>query len=189
MLSDLENMDVMLGSSHFERDLDGSNSPNIHSESSNFEAQQPEGLNTNGNSNENEIRSYAGNGNLADENYGQSLNYLTGEMNTMIAREVGNLMETVNSQMQRAINSAIVEQVLPQIQASLRTVSEAGAQRGKVPAKEKPELGTEGALHSNNKRSSKNDLFNNAEYDSEQDEDHYTFSRCFFPFLSATPFR
>ena len=87
-------------------------------------------MNTNSNSNENEIKSCAGNGNLADEIYGQSLNYLTGEMNTVIAREVGNLMDTVNSLVQRAVNSAIVEQVLPQIQASLRTVSKTGVQRG-----------------------------------------------------------
>ena len=51
MLSDLENRDVMLGSSHIERDLDGSDSPNLHSEASNFEIQQPNSVNTKGNSN------------------------------------------------------------------------------------------------------------------------------------------
>ena len=39
--------------------------------------------------------------------------------------------------------------------------------------KEKPDLRTEGTLHSDKKRNSKNDLFANPESDSEQDEDHY----------------
>ena len=122
MLSDLENMDVKIERSHFERDLDRSDSPNIHSESFNSEAQQINSVNTNSNSNENDIRSYAGNGNPTGENYGCNLDYLTGEKNTMIAREMGSLMDTVSSQVQRAINSAIMKQVLPQIQGSLRTV-------------------------------------------------------------------
>ena len=141
-----------LGSSHFERDLDGSDSPNIHSAISKFGAQQTGSVNTNGKSNENQIRSYAGNGNLTNEKYSHNLDYLTGEMNTMIAREVSNLMDTVYSQMKRAINSAIVEQVLPQIQTSLRTVNETNVQRGRMPAEEKPEPRTEGALNSDKRK-------------------------------------
>ena len=55
-------------------------------------------------------------------------------MSSIIAREKDSLMDTVNNQVQRATNSAIIELVLPQIQASLRTVIDVNVQRGKMPA-------------------------------------------------------
>ena len=41
-------------------------------------------------------------------------------MNSLIARAMDILMSTVNNHVQRAINSAITEQVLPQIQNTIR---------------------------------------------------------------------
>ena len=53
LLSDLENMDVMLGNSHFERDLDQMYSMNGRSNRKNPENQHFESANNNNNPNEN----------------------------------------------------------------------------------------------------------------------------------------
>ena len=93
-------------------------------------------MNKYNNSNESEIRSFIGNGNLINnKSYGRNLDYLTGEMHSIIARELDSLMNTVNNHVQRVINSAIAEQVLPQIQASLRNTRCVNQQRGRSPTR------------------------------------------------------
>ena len=62
MLSDLENMDVMLDCSHFERNLDQIDSLNSQSNESNTEIQHFKSVKSNANLNENAIRKFAGNG-------------------------------------------------------------------------------------------------------------------------------
>ena len=46
---------------------------------------------------------------------------LSGELNQRITREMGDFMSTVSSQIQMAINEAISDQNLAQIQATLRS--------------------------------------------------------------------
>ena len=70
----------MIGSSHFERELDEIEFLNSCSSGSNFKNQHPNSAKGNNNSNENDIRSSAGDGNLtSNEGYGCNLVFLTGE--------------------------------------------------------------------------------------------------------------
>ena len=48
-----------------------------------------------------------------NENYGRNSDFITAEMNSIIARKMDRLMNTVHSQFQRAINNDITEHVLP----------------------------------------------------------------------------
>ena len=96
MLSDSENLDIMLSSNRLER------------EESEFR--------------EDEIRCYAGNGrNSRDVDSCSEINKLSGELNQRITQEMNDLMSSVSSEIQRAISEAINEQVLPQIQPTSRS--------------------------------------------------------------------
>ena len=91
----------------------------------------------------------------------------------MIAREMDSLMDTVNNHVQRAINHAIVEHVLPQIQGFLRTFRDVNRQHGNSPFKDKPQLSSENASNTNKSQSSRRNLPNSPGSVSEQDADHH----------------
>ena len=121
MLSDIEILDIMLGSSHLEREeSELSNSVRVP-ESPRFSALTNHDLNSHSNSRGNEIRGYAGNGqNSRETDSSSEINRLSGELNQRITQEL-NDMNSVSSQIQRAISEAINDQVLPQIQATLES--------------------------------------------------------------------
>ena len=178
MLSDLENMDIMLGSNHFEREVsEFENSASRH-ESPTYDALLDHNTNWHSYSGANEIRRFAGNcQNSGKIDFSSEMNRLSGELNQKITQEIKCLMDTVSFQIQRTICEAIKEQVLkeqPQIQASLRSGSVQKLQTGwKIPAA-RSEYRSEGT--SNRKvRSSSRDEFRRNPIQIEDEEDtHYS---------------
>ena len=127
MLSDIENLDIMLGENHFSRnERDESISSN--------RARRPEGASedefeNNGENNHLDIGSF---GPGSSFNHGQNstvgnssaeINRLSSELNSRLSRELDEMMSSVNTQIQRAISDAISGQILPQIHSVLNAGS------------------------------------------------------------------
>ena len=143
MLSDIENLDIMLGGNHFIR--------NERSESLNSnQARRPNSLFGDGFENEDENRSPNSrtdepgpNAELGQNSIRGSsnaeINRLSSELNSRISREMDEMMNSVSVQIQRAISEAISNQVLPQIQNALMADSgHMTKERWNVPS-ERPE--------------------------------------------------
>ena len=123
MLSDIENLDIMLGENHFIR--------NERSESLNSnQARRPNSLFGDEFENEDENRlpnsrtdELGPNAELGQNSIRGSsnaeINRLSSELNSRISREMDEMMNSVSVQIQRAISEAISNQVLPQIQNAL----------------------------------------------------------------------
>ena len=118
MLSDIENLDIMLGENHFDR------SERNESVNSN-QAGRPESLFGDELENENEFLNSRNNGPSPNTELGHNsirecssveINRLSSELNSRISREMDEMMNSVSVQIQRAINEAISSQILPQIQ-------------------------------------------------------------------------
>ena len=147
ILSDIENLDTMLGENHFnetERDesLD-STSVRRHDSvmSNNLE-------NEGGSSYSNHMnpiaRTSAVNGqNSADVSSQAEINKLSCELNSRISREMDEMVNSVSIQIQRAINDAISNQVLPQIQNVVLAGSGRVTRKGWDVSAERPETNPE----------------------------------------------
>ena len=158
MFSDIENLDIMLGGTHSEREKSVNSS----------HARRPEIMNSNlfDNNEENlylnpretESGDYAGFGqNSTSANSSAEINRLSSELNSSMSREMDEMMNSVSAQIQRAINDAISSQVLPQIQNVLMAGSGHTTQRGwNVPA-ERPEMSTEVLRTEKSRNSSKSE--------------------------------
>ena len=147
MLSDIENLDIMLGENHYNR--------NEREESviSN-QARRPRSLSrdefeNNGENNYLETGSFdpgtsANHGqNSTGGNSSAEINRLSSELNSRLSRELDDMMSSVNTQIQRAISDAISGQILPQIQSALNTGSgQSTLNRWNVPS-ERPEVNSE----------------------------------------------
>ena len=122
MLSDIENFDIMLW---------GDNSEREESESSNFgrrpyspcyDTSVNQNTNSHSNSREAEIRTCVQNGQrLRETDSNSEFNRPSGELIQQFTQEMGDFMSTVSSQIQRAINEAISDQILPKIHSTLRS--------------------------------------------------------------------
>ena len=114
MLSDYDNMDVMLGegnSNSIERELD---SLIIVSKRQQDFQSFPNRENS---SLENEIRDIdSRNEPVRESRLIESINMLSGEMNARMSREMETMMDLMHSQICRAISSAISERIIPEIQ-------------------------------------------------------------------------
>ena len=116
-------------------------------------------MNSNSNSREDEIRGYAGNGHSSREADSSSeINRLSGEFNQRITQKMNILMNSVSSQFRRAINDAMNEQVLPQIQATLRSGQRQVPSRGWEAPGRRPEHRSEEALKRKFRSSSRGEL-------------------------------
>ena len=143
ILSDIENLDIMLGENHFngsgrDNSLNGTSIRRQNSIASNDLEDEETNLHS-----ENEnlgIGTSAGYGhNSASLDSQAEINRLSSELNSRISREMDDMFNNVSSQIQRAINEAINSQVLPQIQNALMAGSGRETRRGwEVPA-ERPE--------------------------------------------------
>ena len=143
MLSDIENLDIMLGGNHFDRN---ERSESMYSN----QAGRPESLFEDEleNENENEFPNPGNNGPSPNTELGQNsiresssvaINRLSSELNSRISREMDEMMNSVSVQIQRAINEAISSQILPQIQNAVMAGSgQLTKERWNVPA-ERPE--------------------------------------------------
>ena len=158
MLSDIENLDIMLGENHFGRNgRDESVSSNFGRRPGSTSADELE----NNGENRNSATRDLGPDNNAD--YGQistggnssaEINKLSSELNSRLSRELDDMMCSVNSQIQRAISDAISNQILPQIQSALSAGSGHSTQSRWNVSSERPEVYSEGLQNSNPKDSS-----------------------------------
>ena len=158
MLSDIENLDIMLGENHFGRNgRDESVSSNFGRRPGSTSADELE----NNGENRNSATRDLGPDNNAD--YGQistggnssaEINKLSSELNSRLSRELDDMMCSVNSQIQRAISDAISNQILPQIQSASSAGSGHSTQSRWNDSSERPEVYSEGLQNSNPKDSS-----------------------------------
>ena len=144
MLSDIENLDVMLGTNQFS-DVDREESLN-----SNLAGRRESVVS---NHNENDKGEMCSNNNLgigadcgqnsACGNSSAEINKLSSELNSRLSRELDEMMGSVKTQIQRAISDAISNQILSQIQNALHAESGHSTQnRWNVPS-ERPEVNPE----------------------------------------------
>ena len=128
ILSDIENLDIMLGENHFNdtrRDgsLDGTSIR--RQESITCNNLENEEMNLHSDHRNLGVRTSAGyDQNSAGIDSQAEINKLSSELNSRISREMDEMMNSVSSQIQRAISDAINNQVLPQIQTLLWPVQD-----------------------------------------------------------------
>ena len=166
MLSDIENSDIMLGENHFDtKEREGSLSSNLPRRSRSFASNESE--NEDGNMSRNQRTPNSRINAEFDRNSAMGkpsaeINRLSSELNSRISREMDEMMNSVNVQIQRAISDAISTQVLPQIQNVIMAGSGHGTRKGWDALFERPEPISEVQRNSN----AKNTLRNG------QDQDH-----------------
>ena len=146
VLSDIENLDIMLCGDHFnraerERSLD---SPSARRRESILSKNlENEGESLYSNHRNDELGTSADYGrNSADASSQAEYTKLLSELNSRISREMDEMMNSVSSQIQRAINEAINNQVLPQIQNVVMSGSGRETRRGWEAPLERPEIST-----------------------------------------------
>ena len=115
MLSDIENIDIMLGGNNLVREESESNNSGRKPDGPCYDTSVNQNTNSHSKSRDGEIRIYAENGqSLRETDSSSEFNRLSGELNQKVTQEVGDFMSPVSSQIQRTINEAISEQILPQ---------------------------------------------------------------------------
>ena len=161
MLSDIENLDIMLGENHFgTREKEGSLNSNLPRRSRSFASNESENEDGNiGRSHRNiDSRMNAEyDRNSVTGNSSAELNRLSSELNSRISREMDEMMNSVSVQIQRAISDAISTQVLPQIQNVIMAGSGHGTRKGWDVPSERPELNSEVQRNLNAKSSLRNE--------------------------------
>ena len=144
MLSDIENIDIMLGENHLNaREREGSLNSNLPRRSRSSASNEFENENGNVSRNQRNDHSRANteyDQNSVTANSSAEINMLSSELNSRISREMDEMMNSVSVHIQRAISDAISTQVLPQIQNVIMAGSGHGTRKvWDVPA-ERPEL-------------------------------------------------
>ena len=143
MLSDIENIDIMLGENHFndmrrDESLDGTSIRRQESVTSNN--LENEEMNLHSDHRNPETGTSAGYDRITASIDSQAeINKLSSELNSRISREMDEMMNSVSSQIQRAISDAINNQVLPQIQNVIMAGSGQETRRGWEKSDERPE--------------------------------------------------
>ena len=161
MLSDIENIDIMLGENHFNaREREGSLNSNLPRRSRSFVSNESE--NEDGNMGRNQRSANSKTNTECDRNSvtGNSsaeINRLSSEINSRISREMDEMMNSVSVQIQRAMSDAISSQVLPQIQNAILVGSGHGARKGWDVPSERPELNSEVQRNLNAKNNLRNE--------------------------------
>ena len=147
MLSDIENLDIMLGENHFDAvEIEESLNSNL--------ARMPKSAHSNDVENDDE-NMYLNSGvinpginadygrNAASANFSAEIIRLSSELNSRIFKEIDEMMNSVSVEIQRAINDAISNQVLPQFQNTIMAGSgHMTKNEWNVPA-ERPEANSE----------------------------------------------
>ena len=161
MLSDIENLDIMLGGNHFGmRERDGSlnsNLPRRPRSSVSNESENEEGNIGRNQRNANSRANTECDRNSIAGNSSAEINKLSNVLNSRISREMDEMMNSVNFQIQRAISEAISTQVLPQIQNVIMAGSGLGTRKGWDVPSERPELTSEVQRNLNTKNISRNE--------------------------------
>ena len=144
LLSDIENLDIMLGERHSERDeiVNSNSAGKPESTTSDMFENNEDNLYLNhaevrpGKSADPGQNSTSGNSNA-------EINRLSSELISRLSREMDEVMNSVNTQIQRAISDAISNQILPQLQNALRARSEHVTQNRWNVSVERPETNSE----------------------------------------------
>ena len=143
ILSDIENLDIMLGENHFndmrrDESLDGTSIRRQESVTSNN--LENEEMNLHSDHRNPETGTSASYDRITASIDSQAeINKLSCELNSRISREMDEMMNSVSSQIQRAISDAINNQVLPQIQNVIMASSGQETRRGWERSDERPE--------------------------------------------------
>ena len=144
MLSDIENLDIMLGENHFRtREREASLNSTLPRRSRSFASNESENENENIGRNQRNFNSGVNTGcdrNSVAGNSSAEIISLSSELNSRISREMDEMMNSVSVQIERAISDAISTQVLPQIQNAIVAVSGHGTRKGWDVSSERPEL-------------------------------------------------
>ena len=178
MLSDIKNLDILLGSNRLEREESEFSNSVRRTESPSYNALVNHDVKFHSISGEDVIRGHAGNGQESREvDSSSEINRLSAELNPRISHDMNDLMSSVSSQIQRAITEAINEQVLPQIQATLTS------RPGQVPNSRwegldrRPECRSEEALNLRFRSSSRDEPPRDLNRNEGLENTHYNF--CF----------
>ena len=139
ILSDIENLDIMLGENHF-------NDTRRDESLDRTSIRRQESITSNNLENE-EMNLYSDHRNLGvgtSAGYDQNSASINSQaeinkLNSRISREMDEMMNSVSSQIQRAISDAINNQVLPQIQNVIMAGSGKETRRGWERSDERPE--------------------------------------------------
>ena len=144
LLSDIENLKIMLGERPSERDVSADSKLAMKQNSITSDMFE----NNDENMYLNNVEARPGNSTSRDQNSASinsaaEINRLSSELNSRLSREMDEMMSSVNAQIQRPISYAISNQVLPQIQSAIKASSGHLTQNcWNVPA-ERPELNSE----------------------------------------------
>ena len=161
MLSDIENLDIMLGENRFStREREGSLNSNLPRRSRSFASNESENEDGNMDRNQRNINSRTNtecDRNSVTGNSSAEINRLSSELNSRISREMDEMMNSVSVQIQRAISDAISTQVLPQIQNVIMAGSGHGSRKGWAVPSERPELISEVQRNLNAKNNLRNE--------------------------------
>ena len=161
MLSDIENLDIMLGENHYSRN---ERDERVNSN----QARRPRSVSgdefeNNGENNYLETGSFdpgtsANHGqNSTGGNSSAEINRLSSELNSRLSRELDDMMSSVNTQIQTAISDAISGQILPQIQSALNAGSgQSTLNKWNVPS-ERPEMNSEETYGEKTKKNNRKD--------------------------------
>ena len=143
MLSDIENLDIMLGENHFDtREREGGLDSNLPRRSRSFVSNESENGDEGIGRDQRNVNSRTKpecDQNSVTGNSSAEINR-SSEQNSRISREMDETMNSVSVQIQRAISDAISTQVLPQIQNAIRAGSGHGTRKGWDVPSEGPEL-------------------------------------------------
>ena len=160
MLSDIENLDIMLSENHFNsREREGSLNSNLPRRPRSFASNESENEDGNTGETQRNINSRTNtecDRNSVTGNSSAEINRLSSELNSRISREMDEMMNSVSDQIQRAISDAISTQVLPQIQNVIMAGSGHETRKGWDVLSKRPELNSE----VQRSLSTKNDLRN-----------------------------
>ena len=147
MLSDFENLDIMLGENHFNsREREGSLNSKLPRRPRSFTSNESE--NEDGDIGEtqrkiNPRKNTECDRNSVTGNSSAEINRLSSELNSRISREMDEMMNSVSDQIQRAISDAISTQVLPQIQNVIMAGSGHETRKGWDVLSKRPEPNSE----------------------------------------------
>ena len=156
--SDIENLDIMLCERHSERDevVNSNSARRPKSTTSDMFGNNEENLHLNHAEMRPDNSANPGQ-NSTRVNSNAEIKRLSSELNSRLSREMDEMINSVNTQIQRAIYDAISNQVLPQIQNALRAESGHVTQNiWNVPA-ERPEIDIEDYRSENTKHHSRSD--------------------------------
>ena len=165
MLSDIENLDIMLGENHFgAQEREGSLNSNLPRRSRSFASNESDNEDGNGGRSKRNIDSRMNaecDRNSITGDSSAEINRLSCELNSRISREMDEMMNSVSVQIQRAINDAISTQVLPQIQNVIMARPGHETRKGWDIPTERPDLNSEVQRNLNAKSSLRNGQYEN----------------------------